>query len=343
MKYKIYKVLLLGLMIFPLSACSVHQDKQTTEVTTKKSYLEATVLEKTDHAILVEPSKTAQERKSCDAIWVNINNIAEEKSLEVLEDLTVGDVVTIGYLGGIAESYPGQINDVFEISLVEKGKHIEVDYPQMVVVDGKLYKATGEESDIDARCGNMDGEITTSVDVTEIPSEDGQSNFGTGYGYQYVNENSIDVYMPDDSEELKWMRFVTEMTDFPVATATTEALTTIDTLEGVSMEVVDVTHQGIKLSFLNKTDKSIQFGDDYSVEMKQDGKWYSVDYIIEDWGFNSMAYMAKKDVPTNWSADWTQFYGVLPQGNYRIVKPIMDFRGTGDFTTYNLAVEFTVQ
>ena len=343
MKYKIYKALLLGLMVFPIIAYSFNHDKQTTEVTSKKSYLEATVLEKTDYAILVEPSKTAQERKSCDRIWVSINNIAEEKSLEVLGNLNIGDLVTIGYLGGIAESYPAQINDVYKITLVEKGKDTEGDYLKMVVVDGKLYKSTGEESDIDGRCGNMDGEITTSVDVTEIPSEDKQSNFGTGYGYQYVNESSIDVYMPDDSEELKWMRFVTEISDSPVATATNKALTAIDTLEGISMEVVDVINQGIELSFLNKTDKSIQFGDDYSLEMKQDEKWYSVDYILEDWGFNSMAYMAKKDVPTSWSADWTQFYGVLPQGTYRIVKPVMDFKGAGDFTTYNLAAEFTLQ
>ncbi len=30
----------------------------------------------------------AQERKSSDKIWVNINNITEEKSLEVLGDFT---------------------------------------------------------------------------------------------------------------------------------------------------------------------------------------------------------------------------------------------------------------
>ena len=267
MKYKIYKVLLICLIIFSLSACSSNHDEQTTEIT-------------------VEPS---------------------------------------------------------EIALVEKGRYTEADYPKMVIVDGKLYRATGKESDIDARCGTMDGEITASVDVTEIPSEEGQSNFGTGYGYQYVSESSIDVYMADGSEELKWMGFVTEMPDFPVATATTEALTIIDTLEGVSMEVVHVTNQGITLSFLNKTDKTIQFGDDYLLEMKKDEKWYGVDYIIENWGFNSIAYATQKDVPTSWDADWTWLHGVLPQGIYRIVKPVMDFRGPGDFTTYNLAVEFTVQ
>ena len=29
------------------------------------------------------------------------------------------------------------------------------------------------------RCGTMDGEITSTVDGTEIPTEDNQSNFGS--------------------------------------------------------------------------------------------------------------------------------------------------------------------
>ena len=31
------------------------------------------------------------------------------------------------------------------------------------------------------------------------------TNFGSDYGFQYVDENNIDVYMND-----KWMRFVKE-------------------------------------------------------------------------------------------------------------------------------------
>lgn len=44
----------------------------------------------------------------------------------------------------------------------------------MVRIDGKLYYDTGRESIMDARCGTMDGEITSTVDGTEIPTEDNQ-------------------------------------------------------------------------------------------------------------------------------------------------------------------------
>ena len=66
----------------------------------------------------------------------------------------------------------------------------------MVMVDGNLYRSVSEVSNIDGRCGVMDGEITSTVDGTEVPSENGQSNFGAGYGYQIGDEKHFVVYMP---------------------------------------------------------------------------------------------------------------------------------------------------
>ena len=72
----------------------------------------------------------------------------------------------------------------------------------MVRVDDKLYYDTGKESTVDWRCGNMDGEITSTVDGTEIPTEDNQSNFGSGFGYQYGADDTIEIYMNE-----KWFVF----------------------------------------------------------------------------------------------------------------------------------------
>ena len=63
------------------------------------------------------------------------------------------------------------------------------DAPMMVMVDNTLYQATGEVSTVDGRCGNMDGEITSqTANGTDAPTENGQSNFGTGYGYQRMGD-----------------------------------------------------------------------------------------------------------------------------------------------------------
>lgn len=72
----------------------------------------------------------------------------------------------------------------------------------MVRVNGKLYYDTGKESTVEGRCGNMDGEITSTVDGTEIPTEDNQSNFGSGFGYQYGADDTIEIYMNE-----KWVVF----------------------------------------------------------------------------------------------------------------------------------------
>lgn len=59
---------------------------------------------------------------------------------------------------------------------------------RIIKVREKIYYDTGEESTVGARCGNMDGYINSSVERDEIPSINDQSNFGIGYGYQYIDD-----------------------------------------------------------------------------------------------------------------------------------------------------------
>lgn len=94
----------------------------------------------------------------------------------------------------------------------------------MVMVDGLLYYDTGKESTIEARCGMMDGEITSTVDASEIPTKDNQSNFGVGFGYQYGINNSIDIQMEDG----KWFVFQREGTEYVEPTENTDNTDTAD-------------------------------------------------------------------------------------------------------------------
>lgn len=76
-----------------------------------------------------------------------------------------------------------------EISTIE-----EVQPQSMyIMVHGELYQSTGRESELMGRCGTMDGEIESTVAVSEKPRKDNESNFGTGYGYQYTAEGTIEV------------------------------------------------------------------------------------------------------------------------------------------------------
>lgn len=75
------------------------------------------------------------------------------------------------------------------------------DLPPIVKVDGILYYDTGRQSTL-LRCGVPDGSIESEVKSTEIPKEDRQSNFGTGYGYQTEPDGCLAVEIDG-----KWMVF----------------------------------------------------------------------------------------------------------------------------------------
>lgn len=155
---------------------------------------QATVIEVTDSSILVKPVDDSPELDSSDQFSVpNTEKLA----------LQTGDTVEITYNGEILESYPAQLGEVYEITLLEQAKaDVMWDRIPMVRVNGKLYYDTGRESTVSGRCGNMDGEITSTVDGTEIPTEDNQSNFGSGFDYQYGSDDTIEVYMNE-----KWFVF----------------------------------------------------------------------------------------------------------------------------------------
>ena len=159
---------------------------------------QAEILEIHGGHYLVKPVEGSWELNSADRIEVPIRNVHPSPEPEI------GDVIEIEYSGEILETYPARIADVYGIKVI-KGTETW-DLIPMVMVNGTLYLDTGHESKIEARCGVMDGEITSQVDGSKQPAVDDQSNFGTGYGYQYgATEGTIELFMNG-----KWWIFATE-------------------------------------------------------------------------------------------------------------------------------------
>lgn len=159
---------------------------------------QAEILEDHNGYYLVKPVEGSWELNSADRIEVPIRNAHPSPEPEI------GDVIEIEYSGEILETYPARIADVYGIKVIKQTE--TWDLILMVMVNGTLYLDTGHESKIEARCGVMDGEITSQVDGNKQPSVDNQSNFGTGYGYQYgATEGTIELFMNG-----KWWIFATE-------------------------------------------------------------------------------------------------------------------------------------
>jgi hypothetical protein len=173
----------------------------------ESEHFTATVLEAKAGSILVEPDKDSWAARSADSISVALTGFDGAETLS----LAVGDVVEIYFDGSIAETYPAQIVSITGLEMIEKQEAAQPvagaegtteaqaggDQPALIRVQGALYRDSGEIDDVPGRCGVMDGSITQECDG--IPTEDGQSNFGAGYGYQYGRtEDSLEVYIDEE-------------------------------------------------------------------------------------------------------------------------------------------------
>lgn len=142
------------------------------------------IVEINSSAIVVEPNEGTVERGIADKI--NLNMFKENSKL------SLDDVIRVEYEGDIQETYPASITNVNSIEIIEKSVK-----PRMIYLNDMLYVDSGRLTEITGRCGVMDFEITSTVDETEIPSVNNQSNFGTGYEGQYIDGN-IEIVINDD-------------------------------------------------------------------------------------------------------------------------------------------------
>lgn len=136
------------------------------------------------------------------------------------------------------------------------------------------------------------------------------------------------------------------------AQAHTERLVIVPTLpdlpetlpEGISLSVLpgSVTPGGASFRLFHNTNAEMQFGADYTLQKLQNGEWNNLPYAIENGAFTMEAYNLPKGEPQTLAVSWGWLYGELLPGEYRLVKTVTDFRGTGDFDNYTLTAEFTV-
>lgn len=78
-----------------------------------------------------------------------------------------------------------------------------------VMIDGVLYGTSGKSGiystdSTPENGGHVDGEITSTVESHEYPTEDNQSNFGAGFYYRYGENHVVEIFFDDSN---KWIIF----------------------------------------------------------------------------------------------------------------------------------------
>ena len=116
-------------------------------------------------------------------------------------------------------------------------------------------------------------------------------------------------------------------------------------LAGVTMEVTEYSNTSVSVRITNDTDKDIQCGSDFCLEMQDEEteEWRELDEVIDNAAFTMEAYRIQKDSPYETVINFEWLYGRLESGRYRMVKTVTDFRGTGDYTDYTYTAEFCIK
>ena len=243
-----------------------------------------------------------------------------------------------------------------------------------IIYQGSLYRTTGKQIPAEVDESAIVGEIVSIVPLTQLPTKEGEANFGE-IGDQYaITSDGLLVKMNNE-----WTLF--ELPDIEV-----EETITYNGKEYIKSELCDATLQWLELSEQEKmfssymppefmlfeetwgitlaaeditptsaTIKCTQSGGEPTGEL-QTGSWYILETWTQENGWREMPYVIDGEIgwtaeawmiPMNgtceWEVNWEWLYGTIPAGKYRIGKELMDFRGPGDFDKAIYFVEFSIE
>lgn len=132
---------------------------------------------------------------------------------------------------------------------------------RIVKVENRLYYDTGNESNVQFRCGVMDGKITKNVSIKEIPKNNNESNFEGNYDYQFMGPDTIEVLMDG-----KWIVFqakeeniIEKELDLQNLENELKAYITTEILEPMEIslqDILDVEEKEIMYSKVMKNEKN---------------------------------------------------------------------------------------
>ncbi|KAB2335604.1 immunoglobulin-like domain-containing protein [Bacillus mesophilum] len=119
---------------------------------------------------------------------------------------------------------------------------------------------------------------------------------------------------------------------------------TVNNFQGVTMKIKEgsVSPTNLTVVFENNSDKQGLYGEGFVLEKKSENQWFGVPSNVDEYSIQDIGYDLEPETVQEWEAVWEILYGSLDEGEYRIVKEIMDFRETGDYDEYYLTAEFMI-
>lgn len=126
----------------------------------------------------------------------------------------------------------------------------------------------------------------------------------------------------------------------------------VDTIDGVWMEVdsATISFEGAVFVIHNMTERTdLDTGPGFCIEKRRGRAWYTLPLLSGGpWDGPLVAWPIPPDSsgrPLSYKCDWTQTYGELPPGNYRLLKEVtslLDVPLSEDSPRYYLSAPFAV-
>lgn len=139
------------------------------------------------------------------------------------------------------------------------------------------------------------------------------------------------------------IRFIQENISFDKSLSLEELPVTLDNVN-IEIKKETLTKKGATVIITNKSDSKIAFGEYYRIDKKEDQKWTKMKSINKNdlMILNINEIEGEKSIEKN--IDWSELYGTLRKGDYRLVKEIYGQKQTDGVTIGEyIAVEFIIE
>ena len=95
-------------------------------------------------------------------------------------------------------------------------------------------------------------------------------------------------------------------------------------IENVSIDINAVSLTGATITIKDTNKIPYVYGEWYELEKEENGKWYKVDKIDKNYGFNEIGYTVNEKNEVIFVINWSKLYGEIEFGTYRIIKQVDD-------------------
>lgn len=101
-----------------------------------------------------------------------------------------------------------------------------------------------------------------------------------------------------------------------------------------------LTNKSVTLILTNNSDRKIQYGSPYEIEIKKNDEWHKINSELN---FTLQLFILESKEKNEFELNFEDGYGKLPSGTYRVIKKIDKEKEDGLFDSFYVSTEFTIK